>query len=116
MKISKPILLSILFLFCFSPLTSALSIVSKEEAPYIGNELQNKGLSIEIINTAFQRAGYKTSFAFETWPRTYEGALIGIYDVIGSIWRTNDREKDFVFSEPYLFDFKNSSYSIPVGT
>ena len=103
MKISTAALISIVFLFCFSPLTSALSIVSKEEAPYVGNELLNQGLSIEIINTAFQRAGYKTSFVFETWPRTYESGLIGVYDVIGSIWRTKDREKDFVFSDAYLF-------------
>ncbi|MFW5444059.1 MAG: substrate-binding periplasmic protein [Methylococcaceae bacterium] len=103
MKISKSTLLSILFLICFSPLTSALSIVAKEEAPYIGKELPNQGLSIDIINTVLQRAGYKTTFAFETWPRTYEGGLIGIYDVIGSIWQTKDREKDFVFSDAYLF-------------
>jgi len=103
MKISISAVLSIVLLFCFSPLSSALSIVSKEEAPYVGNELLNQGLSIEIINTAFQRAGYKTSFAFETWPRTYEGGLIGVYDVIGSIWKTKEREKDFVFSDTYLF-------------
>ncbi len=103
MKIITLSLISIVVLLCFSPLASALSIVAKEEAPYVGNELPNQGLSIEIINTAFQRAGYKTNFVFETWPRTYEGALIGIYDVIGSIWRNKEREKDFVFSDPYLF-------------
>ena len=103
MKLSTAALISIALLFCFSPLTSALSIVAKEEAPYIGNELPNQGLSIEIIKTAFRRAGYNTNFVFETWPRTYEGALIGVYDVIGSIWRTSDREKDFVFSDAYLF-------------
>ncbi len=103
MKPSTATLISIAFLFCFSPFTSALSIVAKEEAPYIGNELPNQGLSIEIINTAFERAGYKTNFVFETWPRAYEGALINIYDVIGSIWHTSEREKDFVFSDAYLF-------------
>ncbi|MCK5479027.1 MAG: transporter substrate-binding domain-containing protein [Methylococcales bacterium] len=103
MKISKLTLISIAFLLGFSPLTSALSIVAKEEAPYIGNELPGRGLSIEIVNTAFERAGYKTKVVFETWPRTYEGALIGIHDVIGSIWQNREREKDFVFSDPYLF-------------
>jgi len=96
-------LISIIFLFFFSPLTSALSIVAKEEAPYIGNELPNQGLSIDIINTAFQRAGYKTNFVFETWPRTYEGGLIGIYDVIGSIWHTKEREKILPLVMPIFF-------------
>ena len=103
MKISTTHLISFVFLLCFSQLVSALSIVAKEEAPYIKGDLPGQGLSIEIIKTAFERAGYKTSVAFETWPRTYEGALIGIYDVVGSIWRTDEREKDFAFSEPYLF-------------
>jgi polar amino acid transport system substrate-binding protein len=103
MKISTTNLIPLVFLLCFSQLVSALSIVAKEETPYIGNDLPEKGLSIEIINTAFERAGYKTNIVFESWPRAYEGALIGIYDVLGSVWRTDEREKDFAFSEPYLF-------------
>jgi len=103
MKNSRLIFIPIAFLLCFSSFASALSIIAKEEAPYIGNELPGQGLSIEIINTALERAGYKTNYAFDTWPRSYEGALIGVYDVIGSIWRTKDREKDFAFSDAYLF-------------
>lgn len=102
MKFSISTLLSIVVLLCFSPLSTALSIVSKEEAPYIGGELPGKGLSIEIINTAFERAGYKPNYVFETWPRAYEGGLIGVYDVIGSVWFTAEREKDLVFSDAYL--------------
>ncbi|MCK5354368.1 MAG: transporter substrate-binding domain-containing protein [Methyloprofundus sp.] len=103
MKTSTINRIAFVFLLCFSQLVSALSIVAKEETPYIGNDLPGKGLSIEIINTAFERAGYKTNLVFESWPRAYEGALIGIYDVLGSVWHTNEREKDFVFSAPYLF-------------
>jgi len=101
MFISKSILIALLF-FC-STLASALSIVAKEEAPYIGNELPNKGLSIDIVNTVLLRAGYETEVIFETWPRSYEGGEIGIYDVIGSIWKTAEREQYFVFSDAYLF-------------
>ena len=95
--------------FCFtlvlllcSPIVSALSIVAKEEAPYFGKGLPNQGLSFTIVKTALERAGYKTTFAYETWPRAYEGALIGIYDIVGSIWHTDARARDFAFSEPYL--------------
>jgi len=96
--------LTLLLLLSFvSPISYALSIVVKEEAPYIGNQLLNQGLSIEIINTIFQRSGIKPSIVFETWPRAYEGGSIGIYDVIGSIWKTKEREKDLAFSQPYLF-------------
>jgi len=93
----------LLFLSFISPTSYALSIVVKEEAPYIGSQLLNQGLSIEIVNTVFQRAGIKPTIIFETWPRAYEGGVIGIYDVIGSIWKTKERETDLVFSQPYLF-------------
>lgn len=93
----------LLILLFFSPWVSALTIVAKEEAPYIGNKLPNGGLSVDIVRTALQRAGYKATFAFETWPRAYEGALIGIYDIVGSIWKTPQRENDFAFSAPYLY-------------
>jgi len=93
----------LLLLVFFSSSSYALSVVVKEEAPYIGRQLLNQGLSIEIVNTVFQRAGIKPSIVFETWPRAYEGGVIGIYDVIGSIWKTEAREKDLVFSQAYLF-------------
>jgi len=96
-------LITLVLLLVLSAQASALSIVVKEEAPYIGRQLLNQGLSIEIVNAVFQRAGIKPSIVFETWPRAYEGGVIGIYDVIGSIWKTKAREKDLVFSQAYLF-------------
>lgn len=81
---------------------SALTIVAKEEAPFISRKLPGQGLSATIVKTAMARAGYSATFAFETWPRAYEGAAIGVYDVIGSIWYTEERAREFNFSDPYL--------------
>lgn len=82
---------------------SALSIVAKEEAPYMSRKLPDQGLSAKLVRTALERAGYTANFAFESWPRAYEGAEIGVYDIVGSIWFTEERDKDFAFSSPYLF-------------
>ena len=84
-------------------MTLALSVVAKEEAPYFGSNLPGNGLSMEIVETTLKRAGFQPSFTFESWPRAYEGGLIGVFDVIGSIWYTEERAKDFAFSDPYLF-------------
>lgn len=81
----------------------ALSVVAKEEAPYMSRKLPDLGLSAKIVKTALERAGYPVSFAFENWPRAYEGAEIGVYDIVGSIWFTDQRAKEFAFSAPYLF-------------
>ncbi len=100
--IKHPFICIILLLLC-TPLAYALTVVAKEEAPYFGSNLPGNGLSMEIVETVLKRAGYHPSFTFETWPRVYEGGLIGVFDVIGSIWYTEVRAKDFAFSDPYLF-------------
>ena len=40
----------------------------------------------------------------DTWPRAYEGTASGVYDVVISVWQTPEREKELVFSEPYLLN------------
>jgi polar amino acid transport system substrate-binding protein len=102
MKFTRRTVFSCIILLLFAPVVSALSIVAKEEAPYFGKDLPNQGLSYTILKTVFERAGYKTTITYETWPRAYEGALIGIYDIVGSIWYTDARAQEFIFSEPYL--------------
>jgi len=102
MKLVKGICCGFLLLLLFPPIAPALSIVVKEEPPYAGKNLPGKGLSMEIVQKALQLAGYETELVFESWPRAYEGASIGIYDVVGSIWYSEKRTRDFAFSEPYL--------------
>jgi len=83
--------------------TVAVTVAAKEELPYFGRNLPGQGLSAEIVKTALERAGYSPSFVFKTWSNTYEGAQIGVYDIVGSIWYTEERAKEFAFSKPYLF-------------
>jgi len=81
----------------------ALSVVAKIEPPYFSRKMPGEGLSASIVTAALERAGYSATFSFETWPRAYEGAQLGVYDVVGSIWYTDERAQQFHFSEPYLF-------------
>jgi len=50
----------------------------------------------------------KTGLQFEvvqglTWPETYEKALAGDIDMLPAVGKTNEREKYFLFSEPYYY-------------
>lgn len=101
----KTALLGFLALITASPVLSqtvAVIVAAKEELPYFGRNLPGQGLSSEIVRMALERAGYSPSFVFKTWANTYEGAQIGVYDIVGSIWYTEERAKEFAFSEPYL--------------
>ena len=102
----KTAVLALIALLACSPALSktvAVKVAAKEELPYFGRNLPGMGLSAEIVKTALERTGYSPSFVFKTWADTYEGAEIGVYDIVGSIWYTDERAKEFAFSEPYLF-------------
>ncbi len=79
-----------------------LRIAASPWPPYTGEELPGNGLAIRIVTEAFKRAGYATTVAIESWPRTLEGVDIGVYDVIAAAWYSPDRAQRFAFTEPYL--------------
>ena len=81
--------------------SAALTIVASKWPPYVDQSMVKKGLAMEIVSSAFERAGYQPAISIETWPRALEGLEIGIYDVVGTVWKTPEREKRFVFSDPY---------------
>ncbi len=92
-----------LALFGFAQSVPALTVVAKIEPPYFSRKMPQEGLSAAIVYVALKRAGYTATFSFESWPRAYEGAQLGVYDVVGSIWYTEERNKEFAFSDAYLF-------------
>ena len=70
--------------------------------PYIGEDLPQEGMAMELVRHVFLRAGYKVDNTIERWPRALEGVRVGLYDVLGAAWRDEERELDFIYSEPYL--------------
>lgn len=81
--------------------SAELTIVADQWPPYVDQSMANQGLAVEIVSSTFERAGYHPALRIETWPRALEGLEIGIYDVVGTVWKTPEREKLFVFSDPY---------------
>ncbi len=69
--------------------------------PYVDPEAPNDGAGMDLVDHIFQRAGYKTTHKIQSWSRTLEGTNIGIYDVIATVWYTEERNKSLHFSEPY---------------
>ncbi len=70
--------------------------------PYADPKLPGQGLAISIVNAALEQAGYRVSVRFEEWERTLADAKAGETPVIAAAWRSPERERDFVFSQPYL--------------
>lgn len=71
-------------------------------APYADASMPEQGIAMDIVQTAFKRAGYEPTVKFDQTGRTIEGTAIGIFDVAALLWKSPEREKELAFSEPYL--------------
>ena len=79
--------------------TKDLRVTASPWSPYVSRDLSGNGVAVSIVTTVLQNAGYSSSFSLQQWPRDLEGTRLGEYDVIASIWFTNERARDLVFSD-----------------
>ena len=84
--------------------TEPVKMMTNTWPPYVGEELVQGGMAMELVRHIFSRAGYKVDNTIERWPRALEGVRVGLYDVLGAAWRDEERELDFIYSEPYLIN------------
>ena len=77
-------------------------LIANISPPYADKSLEAQGLALELVNHVFARAGYKADITIDSWPRAMEGVEIGVYDALASVWFTEERGKNYLFSDPYL--------------
>lgn len=82
----------------------ALRVAANTWPPYVDESLPGSGLAMEIVSTAFERAGYPIQVSIQSWPRTLEGARVGVYDVIAAAWYSDERAATLAFSKPYYYN------------
>ena len=70
--------------------------------PYVDKALPENGLAMKIVKESLARSGYVMNLRLEKWENALQGAKIGAYEVIGAIWKNHARQKDLIFSHPYL--------------
>lgn len=73
-----------------------------EWPPYLGKDLPQHGIASHIVARAFALVGVTTKYDFLPWKRALVMAANGSYD--GSVvWsRSDDREEDFLYSDPVV--------------
>lgn len=78
-----------------------LKLVTGEYAPYTGASLPNSGPLSDMVRRVLSESGYEVSVAFLPWKRGYADALKGEYAGTFPYVRNAEREKDFLFSDPF---------------
>jgi polar amino acid transport system substrate-binding protein len=79
-----------------------IQLLANTSPPYADARLEQQGLALELVKHVFSRTEYSPKVKIETWGRAMEGVKIGVYDALATAWYSDERSKDFLFSEPYL--------------
>ncbi len=71
---------------------------------FIDENGEHKGIAADYLDIV----SAKTNLKFElqkglTWPKAYDKALAREIDILPAIGKTEEREKHFIFSEPYYY-------------
>lgn len=77
-------------------------LLANSSPPYADKKLPEQGLALELVTHIFERAGYRPEIEIKSWSRAMEGVRIGLYDALAAAWYSEEREADYLFSEPYL--------------
>jgi len=75
-------------------------ISSGDYTPWTGKELNGNGFVCTIVKSAFNEEGYDVQFQFYPWARTYKTLLDGDVDAAAYYYKSPEREKLCVFSDP----------------
>lgn len=78
-----------------------LRLGSDEWPPFTSSDLKQRA-SIELVHTALERANVNPTTSISQWKQVEVGIRSGELDGSAAMWRSEQREKNLVFSKPYL--------------
>jgi polar amino acid transport system substrate-binding protein len=81
---------------------TTVKLMANTSPPYTDAKLPEEGLAMELVKHIYSRTSYSPEITIQGWSRAVEGAQLGVYDGLASVWYTESRNKDLMFSEPYL--------------
>lgn len=104
---SKSFLIKLIALFVMSiQLVTAsegtFTVAAGEWPPFIGKKINHNGIVGSIISESFANEGMDIGYAFYPWKRAMEQAKKGDDDATAPWSMTEQRNKDFYFSEPII--------------
>mgnify|MGYP001820810094 CR=1 FL=1 len=79
-----------------------LNLMANTSPPYADLKLPEQGFALELVRRVFAGTGYTPEITIENWSRAVEGAQIGVYDGLAAAWYSAERNRELLFSEPYL--------------
>lgn len=79
-----------------------VTLASGEWAPFFSKNLKYYGVVSRIVSDAFAQVGVKVKYVFRPWKRALQEAAMGKWKGTVGWLKTEDRLKQFYFSEPIM--------------
>ena len=79
-----------------------LRLMANTSPPYADVKLPEQGLAPELVRHIFARTDYQPEIVIGNWSRAVEGAQLGVYTGLAAAWYSAERDRDLMYSEPYL--------------
>ncbi len=79
---------------------ATVRITTGEYPPFCSATLPHQGFTSHLIREAFARSGYEVEFIFLPWKRAMLEARSGRYDATSWWTFSDERARDFLFSDP----------------
>jgi polar amino acid transport system substrate-binding protein len=79
-----------------------LRLVADLWPPYVDASVPGGGLATRVVTAALVRAGYTTSLEQVPWARAVQGIGEGRYDVLVTVWYSDERTRIGLHSTGYL--------------
>ncbi|WP_341661642.1 transporter substrate-binding domain-containing protein [Vibrio sp.] len=70
--------------------------------PYIVNSAYGSGIAYDLVIGALDAAELEFDYTVKPWSRVLKETLGGQNDVIIAIWKTEQREKDYLLTDSYM--------------
>lgn len=82
-----------------------IKLTATDWPPYASTQLYRNGVAIVLTEEALERAGYTTTTTIAPWPQALESVADGTYDVVTSVWETDERSEKIAFSAPFMNNY-----------
>lgn len=80
---------------------SEITVVADEWPPFSGSDLPNGGISLDVISSVLERAGYNVNTQVLPWARIMSGARNSEYDIVGSLFYDPEVEDFMTYGAPF---------------
>ena len=81
--------------------TQVIRLVADEWPPFSGANLPRQGLSLDVVSTVLETAGYQVETEVVPWARIMDGARRNEFDAVGSLFYDPEIATFMAYSDPF---------------